>query len=60
MLANINRDSKKHPEPFTWLDVFPEHREAPEPQTDEQMFAAMQMWAAAANRLAEREGASGD
>lgn len=45
ILWNVNRDSKKTPDPVTWLDVFPEHREAPREQTDEEMLMAMRLWA---------------
>jgi len=44
MIYNVNRDAKKDPEGWTWLDVFPEHREERE-QTVDQMFDAMMMFA---------------
>lgn len=50
LMANINRDTKKRREPFTWLDIFPEYKEPEKPQTDEQMLAAMQMWALVSKR----------
>lgn len=48
MLANVNRDSKKRPKPWTWLDVFPAWRPPPPPQTEDDMLAAMDMLAALA------------
>lgn len=51
MLYNINRDAKKDPKGKTWLDVFPEHKEAPREQTDEEMLMAMQMWSMATAHL---------
>lgn len=45
MLYNLNRDTKKDPKGWDWLDVFPEHREPAVAQTEDQMFAAMMMWA---------------
>lgn len=44
MLANVNRDAKKQPEPWTWLDIYPEWKPARREQTEEGMLAAMMMW----------------
>ncbi len=43
---NVNRDIKKQPKVWTRLDIFPEWKVAPSPQPEEQMLAAMEMWAA--------------
>lgn len=50
MLYNANRDTKKDPEGATWLSFFPEHRAEPVAQTDEEMLAAMTLWAKATAR----------
>lgn len=50
MLYNINRDAKKDPSGKTWVDVFPEHKEAPREHTDEEIMASLQMWAARVNK----------
>lgn len=47
MLYNAHRDSKKDPKGINWLDVFPEHKPPMRPQTEEELFAVMQMWARA-------------
>lgn len=44
MIYNVNRDQKKDPKGATWEDIFPERADA-EQQTDEQMYAAMMLWA---------------
>lgn len=46
MMYNLKRDAKKDPKGWTWQDVFPEHKEAPRAQTDEEMLNAMMIWAA--------------
>lgn len=53
MLYNANRDSKKDPKGWNWLDVFPEWKPPVEPQTEDQMLEAMMMWAAATRRMAK-------
>lgn len=47
VIASAHRDPDKRRDPFTWLDFFPEWREAHPAQTDEEMLAAMEMWVAA-------------
>lgn len=44
MLYNINRDRKADPRGKAWDDWFPQEDRS-EPQTDDQMFAAMKMLA---------------
>ena len=45
MLYNINRDRKADPRGKAWGDWFPQEDQRREPQTDDQMFAAMKMLA---------------
>lgn len=55
MIANANRDPNKS-DGWDWLDVFPEWKEeeAVEVQrTDEEMLAAMMMFASRRNKLGE-------
>jgi hypothetical protein len=47
MLYNLKRDRKRDPKGWNWLTVFPEHRPPAEPQTEDEMLAAMMMWARA-------------
>lgn len=49
MIYNVNRDQKKDPKGATWQDIFPERADA-EQQTDEQMYAAMMLWAQVSTR----------
>lgn len=44
ILYNINRDHKEDPDGMEWQDLFPEWKEAKEPQSEDEMFNAMQMW----------------
>lgn len=43
MLYNTNRDSEKDPNGLRWTDFFPVWKEEPEEQTDDDMFALMQL-----------------
>jgi hypothetical protein len=52
MIYNAHRNAEKDPKGWTWEDVFPEHKKAPAPQTDEQMFGTMMMLATATGRKA--------
>lgn len=46
MLYNVHRDRAKDPRGATWMDFFPQWKEdRGGPQTDEQMFDAMMIWA---------------
>lgn len=46
MLANIYRDTKKHPEPFTPWDIIPRHRQEVEKElTPEESLAEVQRFA---------------
>lgn len=53
ILFNINRDSKAMPDGIEWQDVFPEWKEKPKHQTEEQMLATLKLWAIATNRMGE-------
>ncbi len=44
-IYNVYRDTKKRPDPWDWMDIFPEHRELEEPQTEEQMLMNMNLLA---------------
>jgi hypothetical protein len=35
----VHRDGKKHPEPFTWEDIFPDPKNPPKPPTSEDLLA---------------------
>ena len=50
ILYNINRDSQKDPKGLDWQDVFPEWKEE-EPQSEDEMFEAMQLWVGAPGGL---------
>ena len=41
ILYNINRDSQTDPKGLDWTDVFPEWKEEPEEQTEDEMFQTM-------------------
>lgn len=43
---NVHRDRQKRPDEFDWTDVFTEFKPAPIMQTEEEMMAAMDVWAA--------------
>lgn len=47
MIYNAHRDAKKDPKGRTWIDVFPQWKEKKPVQSEDQMFAAMMMWAQA-------------
>lgn len=36
---NVHRDRKRHPDPLTWEDLFPEHSRPKESQSPEEMLA---------------------
>lgn len=41
------------PDGIEWQDVFPEWKEKPKHQTEEQMLATLKLWAIATNRMGE-------
>lgn len=43
-LYNVQRTKRSDPM-LSWLDFFPDHRPVREPQTEEQMLGAMDLWA---------------
>lgn len=47
---------KRYPDGLTWLDIFPEHREAPQQQTDEQVFSNAMLWVKVMQRRKEVRG----
>lgn len=50
---NVNRDVKRRPKPWNWLDIFPEWKPKPKPQTEDEMLQAMEAWAHLSNVNAE-------
>lgn len=50
MIYNAHRDAKKDPKGKGWLDIFPEWKERKPPQTEDQMLAAMMLWAEATKK----------
>ncbi len=49
LTANINRDSQKRPEPYTWEDFFPTAEAQQEVQSEEEAYAALKTWSIAHN-----------
>lgn len=45
MMANLKRDPKKAPKPWTWMDIFPEHLPPSKDQTEDEMLMAFEVWA---------------
>lgn len=46
ILYNLNRDAKEDPRGIDWQDVFPEWKEVPEEQTEEEMLEIVKAFAA--------------
>lgn len=42
ILVNLNRDEKKQPRPWEWMDFFP-HWKEPEPEQDEDEMLGMML-----------------
>lgn len=47
ILYNKDRDSQRDPNGIDWQDVFPEWKEAPKEQTDDDMLSNMKLWSLA-------------
>ena len=44
MFYNAHRDTQKDPQGIGWTDVFPEWKEAPAEQSEDEMYEAMKLW----------------
>lgn len=44
LIANANRDTKKHPRPFTPKDFIPDYERRGKEQTPEEMIQVARMW----------------